>query len=161
MYFCVFSYLSRSFCAFSCLFMSFCLLDAPLVIHSIRVLKIACLIMLTSSSSSIYFQHSINNQFEQKWITKKIKVYSYAKGYQKENNFIELATFNKWKISIVWYKQGANTGQSSDFYLFHWKLTVWTSKNNIQSFSTLLWPYWHSIFYNFIVKSLRKRYKYT
>ena len=25
---------------------------------------------------------------------KKNKVYSYAKGYQKENNFIELATYN-------------------------------------------------------------------
>ena len=44
------------------------------------------------SSSSIYFSTQ-HKQSEQKWIT-KIKVNSYAEGYQKENNFIELATYN-------------------------------------------------------------------
>ena len=51
----------------------------------------------SSSSSSIYFHYSINNQFEQKWMTKD-KMYSYAKGYQKENNFIELATYKVDRI---------------------------------------------------------------
>ena len=38
------------------------------------------------SSSSFYFLHSINNQFEQKWITINL-VYSHVKGYQKKKNF--------------------------------------------------------------------------
>ena len=31
---------------------------------------------------------------------KKIKIYSYAKGYQKENNFIELATYKYMSLYI-------------------------------------------------------------
>ena len=41
-----------------------------------KFLKIICYFLeqICSSSSSIYFQHSINNQFEQKWITIKFSL---------------------------------------------------------------------------------------
>ena len=36
---------------------------------------------------------------------KKNKVYSFAKGYQKENNFIELATYkSSWPPMVVWLR---------------------------------------------------------
>ena len=38
----------------------------------------------SSSSSSIYFLHSINNKFEQKWITKNIRFIAMPKATRKK-----------------------------------------------------------------------------
>ena len=63
---------------------------------------------------------------------KQNKVYSYTKGYQKENNFIELATY-MGRVTILPDFGGSGRVSTSDFLVFlliiSWYLNRYESSN--------------------------------